>query len=129
MTELITPYVYFITLEYKNIEIILSTGNLNSVKEVKKHIYQIITQKNKKLYINLRRKVIYFSKDFEFNLNFVKGRMNVIRDKIYIAIEKPECNLEYIINLETCEMQKINLKNNSNESDDLNDSDELIFFN
>lgn len=129
MTELITPYVYFITLEYKNIEIILSTGNLNSVKEVKKHIYQIITQKNKKLYINLRRKVIYFSKDFEFNLNFVKGRMNVIRDKIYIAIEKPECNLEYIINLKTCEMQKINLKNNSNESDDLNDSDELIFFN
>lgn len=107
MTELIDGNSDEITLKYKNIKISLDIDNLNSVKEVKK-IYKIVTQKNKTFYSNLRRKVLYFCKDFEFNLNFSKGYISFDGGKIYITIDEGESFFQYVIDLQTCQITKRN---------------------
>lgn len=109
MTNLINDNDRSITIRYKHIQIILSFQDLKSIEEIKKHIYKILTDRNKTFYINLRRrKVLYFCKDFEFNLNFSKGYISFDGGKIYITIDEDESFFQYVIDLQTCQITKRN---------------------
>lgn len=109
MTNLINDNDRSITIRYKHIQIILSFQDLKSIEEIKKHIYKILTDRNKTFYINLRRRVLYFCKDFEFNLNFSDGAISVDDDEILIALNEYETRFQHVIDLNTCELEKINL--------------------